>query len=221
MNGRFVSYLRVSTAKQGDTGHGLDAQREAVARYLNGGSWELLGEYVEVESGKRTDRAELARAIAHARKAKATLIVAKMDRLGRRASHTLGLLDNAGVPFVFVEMPHASKLEIGIRAVVAEEEGRNISARTKAGLAAAKAKGIQLGNRTNLAEAQQKGQAAQKAAAQQQAGNVLPVIRSIQAAGATTLRQIADALNARGIPTARGGEWQANSVKRILDRAGA
>ena len=217
--GTFISYLRVSTDAQGQSGLGLEAQRQAVADYLNGGSWTLIDEFVEVESGKRNDRPVLADAIAAARKAKATLVLAKMDRLGRRASYVLNLLDNSGIDFRFVEMPHASKLEIGIRAVVAEEEGRAISARTKAALAAAKARGVKLGN-PDFAAARAKGIAMKKAAADERAESLLPVIRELQAAGAKTLRDLAAALNARDIPTPRGGKWYASSVRNVLVRAG-
>lgn len=221
--GKFISYLRVSTQRQGQSGLGLEAQRTAVAEFLNGGDWELVAEYVEIESGKRDDRPELARAVAAAKKAKATLVLAKMDRLGRRASYVLNLLDNSGVEFRFVEMPHASKLEIGVRAVVAEEEGRAISQRTRAALAAAKARGRALGfanpERTDMKRATENSVASRKGKADAFAANVLPIIESIRAAGVVTLRDIASALNARGLRTARGGEWYATTVKNVIDRA--
>ena len=118
---KFISYLRGSTDRQGDSGLGLEAQREAVARYTDAGEWERVAEYVEVMSGKRSDRPKLREAITAARKYRATLIMAKMDRLGRKASYVLHLLDTAGIDFKFAESPHASQLEIGVRAIVAEE----------------------------------------------------------------------------------------------------
>src|SRR5271157_2581194 len=133
--GNFVSYLRVSTARQGQSGLGLEAQRKAVADYLNGGHWHLIQEFVEVESGKNNDRAELAKAMALCRLRNATLVIAKIDRLSRDAHFLLGL-QKAGVRFVAADMPAANRMTVGIMAVVAEEERRMIAARTKAALAA-------------------------------------------------------------------------------------
>jgi DNA invertase Pin-like site-specific DNA recombinase len=142
--GRFVSYLRVSTARQGRSGLGLEAQRKAVADYLNGGDWKLLAEVVEVESGKLTDRPKLAEALRLCRVHNATLVIAKLDRLSRDAHFLLGL-EKAGVDFVAADMPHANRLTVGIMAMVADEERRAISKRTKEALAAAKARGVRLG----------------------------------------------------------------------------
>ena len=211
---RYVAYFRVSTDKQGASGLGLEAQRSAVLDFINGNGDKLIAEYTEIESGKRNDRPELQRAISHAKKEKAVLTIAKMDRLGRRASYVLNLLDNSGVRFVFVENPNATDLEIGIRAVVAQEEGRLISQRTKDALAAAKARGVKLGS-----PAPERGSAigvaVRKAKAEQHVQAVLPIVRDIQQAGVTSLAGIARALGARGVPTARGGAWHANSVRRI------
>src|SRR5829696_1301455 len=135
--GRFIGYHRVSTVQQGRSGLGLEAQRQAVADYLNGGAWTLLAEYTEVESGKRADRPELAKALAACRAHRATLVIAKLDRLARDAHFLLGL-QKAGVEFVAADMPTANRLTVGIMALVAEEEARAISVRTKAALAAAK-----------------------------------------------------------------------------------
>src|SRR3954468_5314792 len=143
--GRFVSYLRVSTDKQGRSGLGLEAQRTAVAGFLNGGRWELVAEFVEIETGKRADRPVLAQALATCRLHRAVLVIAKLDRLARDAHFLLGL-EKAGVEFVAADMPHANRLTVGIMALVAEEEARATSARTKAALAAAKARGVRLGN---------------------------------------------------------------------------
>jgi DNA invertase Pin-like site-specific DNA recombinase len=135
--GRFIAYHRVSTAQQGRSGLGLEAQRQAVADYLDGGAWTLVAEYTEVESGKRADRPELAKALAACRAHRAVLVIAKLDRLSRNAAFLLNLRD-AGVEFVAADMPQANRLTVGILAVVAEAEAEMISARTKAALAAAK-----------------------------------------------------------------------------------
>src|SRR5258706_11856171 len=145
MRGKFFSYLRVSTDKQGVNGYGMDAQRKAVMDYLNGGSWELLGEFVEVESGGRSDRPQLAAALAACRKHKARLVIAKLDRLGRSVHLISGLMESK-VDFVCCDMPQANRLTLHVLAAVAEHEREMISQRTRAGLAAAKARGVVLGN---------------------------------------------------------------------------
>jgi DNA invertase Pin-like site-specific DNA recombinase len=147
--GRFVSYLRVSTDRQGKSGLGLEAQRKAVEDFLNGGSWKLIDEFIEVESGKRDDRPKLAEALARCRLHNATLVIAKLDRLSRDAHFLLGL-QKAGVRFVAADMPEANEMVVGIMAVVAQAERKMISARTKAALAAAKARGKRLGKPENL-----------------------------------------------------------------------
>ena len=219
--GTFIAYYRVSTERQGRSGLGLDAQRKAVADYLNGGAWTLLEEFVEVESGKRADRLELAKALKACRARRATLVIAKLDRLARDAHFLLGL-QKAGVDFVAADMPTANRLTVGIMALVAEEEARMISARTKAALAAAKARGAKLGfanpARVDRHEVSAKGVAAVTASADQHAANVLPIVRTIQAAGVSSLHGVADALNVRGIHTARGGKWYAATVRNMLLR---
>ena len=142
--GRFVAYYRVSTAKQGRSGLGLDAQREAVRAYMNGGNWTLLAEHTEVESGKVDDRPELTNALQTCRLTGATLVIAKLDRLSRDAHFLLGL-EKAGVEFVAVDMPNANRLTVRLMAVIAQEEREMIAARTKVALAAAKARGVTLG----------------------------------------------------------------------------
>ena len=220
--GKFVSYLRVSTQKQGQSGLGMEAQRQAVVDYLNGGQWALLAEYVEVESGKRTDRPQLAAALAHAKAVGATLLVAKLDRLARNAHFLLGLRD-AGVDFVACDMPHANRLTVGIMALVAEQEREAISARTKAALAAAKVRGQKLGNPNGARALRGLGNAAgvkaTKEKADQHAAQVLPVVVALRAGGMTGLKAIARALNERGVLAPRGGAWQATSVRNLLARA--
>lgn len=216
-NGRFVAYYRVSTDKQGRSGLGLDAQKAAVMGYLNGGQWSLVEEFIEVESGKRTDRPELDKAIRAAKRHKATLIIAKLDRLARNV-YFIAKLMNDGVEFVAADMPMANRLTVHILAAVAEHEREMISMRTKAALAAAKARGIRLGS-PDPGKGARKGAAATKALADAFAANVLPVIREIQKAGITTTRGIAKALDARGVRTARGGSWGPSTVAYILARA--
>ncbi|MGB6315675.1 MAG: recombinase family protein [Pseudolabrys sp.] len=214
--GNFVSYLRVSTARQGQSGLGLEAQRKAVADFLNGGRWQLLTEFVEVESGNRSDRPQLASALAACKKHKAKLVIAKLDRLARNVNFVSGLMET-GVEFVAADMPFANKLTIHILAAVAEHEREAISARTKAALAAAKARGVKLGG-PKLRLAQLNGATANKAEADRFAANTLPLIREAQKAGASSLRAIADILNARGVRTARGGKWAATQVRDIMLR---
>ncbi|MGB7830342.1 MAG: recombinase family protein [Pseudolabrys sp.] len=215
-SGKWVSYLRVSTDKQGKSGLGLEAQRKAVADFLNGGRWQLLTEFVEVESGNRSDRPQLASALAACKKHKAKLVIAKLDRLARNVNFVSGLMET-GVEFVAADMPFANKLTIHILAAVAEHEREAISARTKAALAAAKARGVKLGG-PKLRLAQLNGATANKAEADRFAANTLPLIREAQKAGASSLRAIADILNARGVRTARGGKWAATQVRDIMLR---
>ncbi len=220
-NGKFVSYLRVSTAKQGESGLGIEAQRKAVLEFLNGGNWELLAEYTETESGKKNDRPKLAKALEHCKLTGATLVIAKLDRLSRNAHFLLGLQE-AGVKFVAVDMPTANELTVGIMALVAQEERKAISARTKAALAAAKERGVKLGCPNGAAHLRQYGNElgveAIKRGADERASKLTGLVREIQEAGATSLREIADELNRRSITTARGGKWHASSVRNLLAR---
>jgi DNA invertase Pin-like site-specific DNA recombinase len=159
-NGKFVSYLRVSTARQGISGLGLEAQRESVAQYLNGGHWTLVQEVVEVESGKRNDRPAIAEALRLCRLHRATLIIAKLDRLARNV-HFISSLMESGIEFIAVDFPQANRLTVHILAAVAEHEAAMISARTVAALGAAKARGVALGglrgDRTRMAGMATKG----------------------------------------------------------------
>ena len=217
MDGRYISYLRVSTAKQERSGLGLEAQRAAVATYLNGGSWTLLSEFVESESGKHNDRVQLAAAMKMCRMTGSTLVIAKLDRLSRNAAFLIGLKD-AGVDFVAADMPNANKLTVGIMALVAEQERDAISRRTKDALAAAKARGKVLGgwkgseSRGDLAVA--RAALAEKTASF--AADVSPIVREMREQG-LSLRQIAAKLTADGIRTPRGGNWTATAVTRLLD----
>lgn len=212
--GKFVAYYRVSTDRQGKSGLGLDAQREAVMGYLNGGKWTLVSEFTEIESGKHADRPELVAALAACKKQKAKLVIAKLDRLSRNLAFIATLMES-GVEFVAADMPHANKLTVHILAAVAQHEREMISERTKAALAAAKKRGQQLGN-PNLAEAAKRGTAAVKANARRFAANVRPIIDEIMRAGANSANAIAAKLNERNVPTARGGKWTHMQVGAIL-----
>jgi DNA invertase Pin-like site-specific DNA recombinase len=220
--GNFVAYYRVSTARQGRSGLGLDAQRKAVTDFLNGGSWELLSEFVEVESGKNDDRPQLEQALATCDLSGATLVVAKLDRLSRNLAF-LAKLQDSGARFVAADMPEANELTIHIMAAVAQAERKAISTRTKEALAAAKARGVKLGgNRGNLDDLR-KGPARSAEVRRVQAGDrAAKVLRQIDAIrgteGAKSLRQIAKALNGRGITAPRGGRWHAAQIKAVLAR---
>jgi DNA invertase Pin-like site-specific DNA recombinase len=220
--GKFVGYLRVSTEKQGRSGLGLEAQRKAVEDYLHGGRWQLLAEYVEIESGKRSDRPELKKAITHAKATGATLVIAKLDRLSRNVAFISNLMEG-GVEFVAADIPMANRLTVHVLAAVAEHEREMISQRTTAALAAAKARGIKLGNPNGARALRGLGNAhavtAVKARADAHLSRVLPVIKTVCDEGATSLHGMAVELNRRGILTARGGQGYATTVKNLLDRA--
>jgi len=218
--GRWVAYYRVSTKRQGDSGLGIDAQRRAVQDYLNGGRWKLVAEFVEVESGSRNDRPELEKALAICRVHRATLVVAKWDRLSRNAAFLLRLRDS-GVEVTAADLPEANRLTVTVMAAVAEHEAEAISARTKAALAAARARGVKLGTPRNLSHAHRvAGSAASVAVrrqrATQRAADLAPTIIELRAGGAQTLRELAAGLNERGIPAARGGTWSAAQVRNLL-----
>ena len=219
----FVSYLRVSTAAQGASGLGLEAQREAIDRHVRAAGGKLLSEHIEIESGKRNDRPEIAKAIAAARAKRATLIIAKLDRLARNVAFISNLMES-GVEFVAADMPMANRLTVHILAAVAEHEREMISARTRAALAAAKARGVKLGNPRLKAGDRASAQAAANAKrgqARRRARELMPFIEAIQRAGCITLGSIAAALTARGIKTPGGAEiWDATQVRRVIQRAG-
>jgi DNA invertase Pin-like site-specific DNA recombinase len=208
MKGKLFSYLRVSTDKQGEHGCGIDAQRHAVANYLKSGTWELLDEFVEVESGKRKDRPKLAEALAACKKHKARLVIAKLDRLARNVHLISGLMESK-VDFVCCDMPDANRLTIHILAAVAEHERDMISKRTKDGLTAAKAKGVKLGN-TQLA-------AKNRAAAHDRAEVLRPAFEETSGLSA---RKAAAVLNGHQAPTPTGRPWSAKTVLRVRTRLG-
>jgi DNA invertase Pin-like site-specific DNA recombinase len=215
--GKFVAYFRVSTDRQGKSGLGLEAQRKSVLDYLDGGRWDLVGEFTEIESGKHNDRPELEKALAACKKQKAKLVIAKLDRLSRNLAFIATLMDS-GVEFIAVDNPHANKLTIHILAAVAQHEREIISARTSAALKAAKARGKRLGN-PKLSQARRYAALAKKERADRYSANVLPVIREIQRSGIKSLRGVARALAARGIRTPCGGAWSLVQVSAILNRA--
>jgi DNA invertase Pin-like site-specific DNA recombinase len=221
-DGKFISYLRVSTERQGRSGLGLEAQRKAVTDYLNGGHWSLLQEVVEVESGGKDNRPKLAEAMALCRLHGATLVIAKLDRLSRDAVFLLSL-QKAGIRFVAADMPEANEMVVGIMAVVAQAERKMISQRTKAALQAAKVRGQKLGGFRGVKitdEARKAGRAAATAKAKARAADLMPVIEEIRECGVTSLKGIAEALTSKGIPTARGEPvWSAVQVSRVLASA--
>ena len=217
MNGRFVSYLRVSTDRQGKSGLGLEAQRAAVLAYLNGGCWELSAEFVEVESGKNNDRPTLAKAINQCRMTGATLLVAKLDRLSRDAASLMNL-SKSGIDIRACDMPEANTMMFGIMAIIAQHEREAISRRTKEALAASKARGKVLGGYRGgpVPRATEGGQAS-AAAADTFAALVGPMIVAQRNRGAS-LQEIANQMTAEGIKTVRGGAWTPMTVKNIIDR---
>ena len=217
---RFVAYLRVSTDKQGASGLGLEAQRAALQAHVSGRG-EMIAEFLEVESGKDNSRPELQRALQEAKRKGAVLLIAKLDRLARNVAFIATLLE-AGVEIEAADLPHANRFVMHIMAAVAEEEARAISARTKAALQAAKARGVALGAhnpavRKGLEAGQERSIATRKADADAHAATVAPLLRDYQRKG-LSLRQMAEELNARAIPTARGGQWHAATVRNALQR---
>jgi DNA invertase Pin-like site-specific DNA recombinase len=219
-HGKFVSYLRVSTARQGESGLGIEAQRAAVENYLNGGKWQLVSEHIEVESGKRHDnRPALAEAFNACRLYKATLVISRLDRLSRDAHFLLGL-EKAGVEFVCCDMPQANRMTIGIMAIVAEQEREAISTRTKAALAAARARGTRLGQPKgyqpkNALVGSARGNASNAAKADEFADMLRPVLAELSGLSANAC---AIELERRGLATARGGRWSAKAVIALRQR---
>lgn len=210
-DGKFIAYYRVSTQQQGDSRLGLEAQQKTVADYLNGGSWELVAEFTEVESGKsHKNRPQLMAALQACKKHKATLIIATLSRISRNAAFLLTLRDS-GVDVRACDMPTAGTLEFGIRAVIAQHEREEISKRTKAALQAKKAQGFKLG---------QPGAANARKYRQEALGRAVALSDTVRELQAThpTVRALAEALNARGVPTPKGKAWQPGTVHRLLRR---
>ncbi|RZN32189.1 resolvase [Bradyrhizobium sp. Leo121] len=217
-----ITYIRVSTSQQGRSGLGIEGQRQTLAHFAQAEGLTVVREFVEVETGKGADaldrRPQLKAALAAAKKLRCNVAVAKLDRLSRDVHFISGLMAHR-VPFVVAELgPDVDPFVLHLFAALAEKERALISTRTRQALSAAKARGVTLGN-PKLQVARRGAVEAVKAEADRYAANVLPIIREAQKAGASTLRQIAEALNARGIPTARGGRWYAQSVANVLERA--
>lgn len=218
-----IAYIRVSTAQQGKSGLGLEAQRVAIAKFAEAEGIELIAEFQEVETGKGADalnkRPQLAAALTEAKRNDCAVIVAKLDRLSRDVAFISALMAKR-TPFIVAELgADVSPFMLHIYAAVAEQERAMISQRTKDALAAVKARGVRLGN-PQIAKAQEAAAQRRTAIADGFAANVLPIIKEIRATGAS-MRETAAALNARGIPTARGGTWAATQISDILKRAAA
>jgi DNA invertase Pin-like site-specific DNA recombinase len=218
-----VSYCRVSTDRQGKSGLGLEAQQAANRRFAEAAGLTIIAEHIEVETGKGADaldrRPKLAAALAQARKARCPVLVAKLDRLSRDVHFISGLMAQK-VPFLIAEMPEADPFMLHIYAAVAQWERDKISKRTREALAAAKARGVKLGNprKVALSKAQKAGQAANAEAADRFAANVLPIVLKLRHEGIVTLRDLAAELTQRGVRTARGGQWSTSSVRNLLAR---
>jgi len=230
MGSEIVAYCRVSTKQQGASGLGLEAQRAAVEEHARRAGARVAGLYVEVESGKLADRPELAKALAHARRNKATLCVARLDRLARNVEF-LAKVMNSGAEFVACDNPAANRLTLHILAAVAEAEAKAVSERTKAALAAAKARGVKLGSArpghwkgredARLAGARAGAKAGALARARNAAdaySDLAPTMKGLRAEG-LTLQGIAEKLNAEGHTTRRGKPWNPVQVSRVLERA--
>jgi DNA invertase Pin-like site-specific DNA recombinase len=220
---RAVAYLRVSTQRQQRSGLGIEAQRAAIERFAASEGLTIIREYVEAETGKGADaldrRPQLAAALAAARAAKSFVLVSKLDRLSRDVAFVAGLMAQR-VPFIVAELGRdADPFMLHLFAALAEKERRLIGERTKAALQAKRAVGARLGNLINLGEAGLAGRAVQARAADEFAATVLPALHAVQKTGASTLAQIADALNQRGVRAASGGVWHRSAVRNLLARA--
>lgn len=215
---KIVGYVRVSTQRQGKSGLGLEAQLAAINSYAAQHGAEIVAIYEEIESGKINSRPELAKALAHARKAKASLVVAKLDRLARSVSFVSQIMDS-GADFIAVDNPFATRLTLHILAAVAEHEAAMISARTKAALAAAKARGVRLGSPEGV-DTSAAARAARSVKAKARAINIAAIVADIERSGINTLTGVAKALEARGVKTPSGHiSWQPGQVSRIKQMA--
>ena len=213
---QFITYTRVSTKKQGDSGLGLDAQKRDIELYLSNYAdqpWEVIGEFQDIESGSNDDRVALNKAVALAEKTGATLLVAKLDRISRKVSCISALMDRKKLCLKVATMPHADKFQLHIYAALAEQEREFISLRTKQALAPLKGTGKLGGNRGNIDRAN----TAAKAKADSHASKVMDTVRPLREAG-KTLQQIADTLNRMGVKTSRDGSWYPTTVSNILKR---
>ena len=221
---KYVSYFRVSTKQQGRSGLGLEAQKAAVEAHLHAHSGVELASYVEVESGKYADRPKLVAALLHCKQTRATLLVAKLDRLSRNAAFLMSLRDS-GVKFQALDIPEANTLTLGVLAVLAQHERELISARTRAALAARRARGLPLGTPRDLSayarNASRLGSAANVTKARERARDIAPQIEAARTAGHSSLRQIAAYLNDQSIQTPRGKSWTATAVRNTLALLGA
>ena len=216
---RYIAYYRVSTTRQGADGHGIAGQQDAVKAYLQGRDHDLVESFIEVESGRNSERPRLGEALALARKLKAILVIAKLDRLARSVSFIANLMDS-NVEFVACDLPAANRLTLHIMAAVGEAEARMISERTKAALQAAKARGVRLGNQTNLLDAQAAGHQTMIEEADAHANKVIATIKDIVRNGTSSVHKIASAMNERGVRTRRGGQWHGTSILNTIRRCG-
>jgi DNA invertase Pin-like site-specific DNA recombinase len=228
---KIVAYYRVSTKKQGESGLGLEGQQEAVRAFTNEKNATIIRHYTEIETGKSADRPELLKALAHAKRSKATLVIAKLDRLARNVHFTSGLMES-GVDFIACDIPYANRLTIHILAAVAEDEARRISERTKAALAAAKRRGMKLGSsRPNhwkgredqrlagLAKGRRVSIESKRRAAREAYTDVVPLVIKFRESG-YSLREIAARLDAEGYLTRRGKSWNPVQVGKVLSLGG-
>jgi DNA invertase Pin-like site-specific DNA recombinase len=222
---RIIGYERVSTARQGASGLGIEAQRQAINGFVAQRNATPIARFTEVESGRNSNRPELGKALHLAKVTGATLVIAKLDRLSRNAAFLLTLRDR-GVKFAALDLPEASDLTVGIMALVAQQERDAISKRTKEALAVARSRGVRLGNPNGSAALRQAGKdgaplrAAIARNADRHAQDVAPVVADIRSSGATSLRAIAAELNVRGMLTRRGGGWHVSTVTNLLNRLG-
>ena len=220
---QIISYLRVSTARQGVSGLGLEAQRAAVAAFASAGAHSIVTEFLEVESGSKNARPQLTAALAACRLHRATLVIAKLDRLARNVAFIANLMDG-GVEFVACDLPHANRLTLHLLAAIAEHEREMISQRTKAALQAAKARGARLGNPNGAAAlldgcaaAARASVVARRARAAQHAAAVGPMLATLLGAGMNS-RELAREMNRRGVPAPSGGAWYEGQVRRSMTR---
>lgn len=214
---KYVTYIRVSTKGQGESGLGMEAQKRDIAIYLNDYSdrpYEVIEEYTEIHSGSDNNRAELSKAIAKAKKEKAVLLVAKLDRLSRKVSFIAALMDDKGLEIKVAQMPHADKFQLHIYAALAEQEREFISKRTKAALAEAKNRGVKLGGLRDKTNARNQ---AKRKQADEFAAKIWRTVEPMKQQG-LSLSDIARRLNDIGITTVTGRQFQAQTVKNVIER---